>query len=93
MFNDGPGQEMASRSIERCEPDYEGMAARLKKQIDADQVGLDGLVSLMGEGSGKHLPRDHSLLLYAVIGSLSMSIPNNTKEYDRLLKEMSKNKK
>ena len=89
MFDNSP--VMAEGSAERCKPDYEAQAARLRARIVADKKCLFGMRAGVNGGS-IDLTRDQSVLYYAVIGKLTLLIPQMEKEYDNLLKEIEKEK-
>lgn len=94
LLNSGPGNGIGlaaeKHTVEHCTPDYEAMAARLKKRLDADSRALVGLKGLVTEGSGQHMAQDYSMVVCAVIGELSISVPANQIEYEKLLKEIEK---
>jgi hypothetical protein len=87
MFDDPRGNCVDKASIERCKPDYEGMAARLKSRIDADKLCLEGMKAGINSGS-VDLSREQSILYYGVIGHLSVHIPKKESEYASLLKNI-----
>lgn len=83
MFENHNKLESSSTS-ERCKPDYERSAKRLKRVIDADSKCLEGMKKGISSGSVE-LNRDQATLYYAIIGSLTMNIPKRLEEYDKLL--------
>ena len=88
MFDNYPTE---SKAMKECRPNYEEMAANLKKRIDADKQCLKGMEIGINFGSVS-LNGDQKVLYYAVIGALSIKIPNHEKEYDLLLKKIEENK-
>jgi len=85
MFNNEPCVEKAYS--QECKPNYEEMAARLKKKINANKSCLAGMKDGIESGSVS-LRNDQEVLYYAVIGSLSMIIPKHEKEYESLLEKI-----
>ena len=87
MFDNNGLCEGKVISSERCKPDYEGMAARLKSRIDADKLCLEGMKAGINGGS-VDLNRDQGTFYYGVIGFLSVTIPRKEREYSDLLKNI-----
>ena len=76
-------------ATKECKPDYEEMASRLRKRIDADIQCLNGMKTGIEFGS-INLNSDGEILYYAIIGTLSMSIPKKEEEYMNLLSQIEK---
>ena len=74
-----------------CRPNYEEMAARLKKKIDADRHCLSGMEAGVLVGS-VNLSREQSILYHGIIGMLYISLPRLEREYEELLKKIEKSK-
>jgi hypothetical protein len=91
LQDDGPGRAGIG-SAKSCEPNYEDMAAGLKKKIDADKAGLDGLTQLLTAGSGRYIHGEKEVFALAIIGELTIIIPRNEDEYKALLEEIEKKK-
>ena len=73
-----------------CRPDYESMAARLHKKIEANQTCLEGLRAGLEAGSLRDLGREDSKLIFAIIGNLTLPARQDSKEYAQLLEEIEK---
>ena len=90
MFNQNVGC-VEQAAYKECKPNYEEMAARLKKRIEADKKCLDGMKAGVESGS-VNLNREQDILYYAIIGALSIMIPKHEKEYESLLKKIEEEK-
>ena len=89
MFNNYIEKEQ--KHVQECRPNYEEMASRLKKRIDADKQCLSGMKVGVNFGS-IDLNSDQRVLYYAIIGVLSVTIPKYEKEYEILLKKIEEEK-
>lgn len=89
MFN--TYREENQKHVQECRPNYEEIASRLKKRIDADKQCLSGMKAGVNFGS-VDLNSDQRVLYYAVIGVLSVTIPKHEKEYEILLKKIEEEK-
>lgn len=89
MFNNYP--EEKQKHVQECRPNYEEIASRLKKRIDADKQCLSGMKDGVNFGS-VDLNNDQRVLYYAIIGVLSVTIPKHEKEYEILLKKIEEEK-
>lgn len=83
------GQEMGR--AEKCKPDYEEMAARLKKKIDTFVTlrnSLFAFVDVVGTRSLKREPSSISEFL----GTLEIDIRKFSKEWETILTQLEKEK-
>ena len=76
-------------NTKECKPDYEEMASRLRKRIDADIQCLNGMKAGIEFGS-VNLNSDGEMLYYGIIGALSISIPKKEEEYMNILSKIEK---
>ena len=88
MFESKGNYETAK--VSQCRPDYESMAARLHKRIEANQTCLEGLRVGLEAGSLRDLDREDSKLIFAIIGNLILRARQDSKEYEQLLEEIEK---
>lgn len=77
--------------VKECRPNYEDMAARLKKRIEADKLCLEGMIAGLHSGS-IDLDREQRVLYHAVIGALYINIPRAEAEYEAILKKLEEEK-
>ena len=87
MFNSAIGENFQPKE---CKHDYEEQAARLKRSIDANKKCLEGMIVGIQNGA-IDLNFDQRILYYAIIGSLTVKLPEMENNYFYLLKKIENN--
>ena len=86
MFESEDNYETAK--VSQCRPDYESMAAKLHKKIEAGMTCLKGLKVGLEAGSLSYLDWEDKRLIFAIIGNLSFRIQQDSNEYQKLLQKV-----
>ncbi len=88
MYNtDSGGDSPKYSKSERCKPDYEAMAAKLKKKIDVFISLRNSLIAFVEILGGRSLRQEPSSVP-ELIGMLVIDVRDMSKEYDSILAQM-----
>lgn len=83
--NNQPAQELGRR--QECKPNYEEMAARLKKKIDVFLRFKGSLVEFI-QTIGRHSLTREPSSMYELLGKVKMDCLEQEREYNNLLSKL-----